>query len=340
MHGLPVCILFYSTEYNKSILYTCLAFGGIVLLLIGIVLVLRPIQYYTYHPGSKACTDYVVLSPDVIECGAGDSCSYRGVYTTVADGFSLTQPVHTWLVHKDNLKFYRQQTSTVHYNGTLSDTTVLFDFLNPVYTFKGSVFSGFCSVHNQNSENATAKLEIYSNYSDAVKATGKSTVFSETLSIPANSLKYFRKWGTDSPFTVSINGYYFFLLSVSADNMYYSFQRNTTQVYVNESDYRNPQYFTSENRSYYSYGKCHRNGWFKPIDYVTLCKAPYKGIEFRILSCPKHLKWSDKQTNSFVGSGIALSLAGIILILLLIIVCIANNVWQKFRYRTTAEETN
>ena len=154
--------------------------------------------------------------------------------------------------------------------------------MNPVYTFKGSVFSCLCSIHNQNSKAATAKLEIiYSNYSDAAKASGRSIVFSETLYIPANSQRYFHDWDTASPFTVPTNGYYFFLLSVFANNMYYYCERNTTQVYVNESDYRNMQYFTSDNRSYYSFSKCYKNGRFKSIDYMMLCKASPSDDKFR-----------------------------------------------------------
>ena len=80
-----------------------------------------------------------------------------------------------------------------------------------------------------------------------------------------------KNWGPEKPFVVKTEGYFFFLLSTTS-TVKYTFEIVTQQVYVNESDYEDPpQYFTGSNYSFFSYGKCFKNGGFKKEsrEYVT-----------------------------------------------------------------------
>ena len=294
------------------------------MILFGIVCLLIPFHHYFYPPGTETCTDYDALSTDVILCGEGDSCSYHGIYTSVPDGYTTNKPISAKLVHNDDLIFYKRQRNPVYDDGPLIHNVLFDSDLEKVYAMTGSVFSGFCCVGNQNSVTETATLELYRDFDDAIMASGKNTLFSEAISIPAKTEMCFNDWGLDSPFTIHINSYAFFLLSASSSNMNYTFNMSLLQVYINASDYSvsKTHYFTGKNRSHFSYDNCFRHSKFTPIDYIVLCQASSEDVEgdyLRIHSCPDTSNWHRSSTYICMALGIFSVVVGSVLIVACIV---------------------
>ena len=246
----------------------------------------------TNMSGSTKCTEYEVLTTETILCGKGDSCSASGVDISVDGKYSPDQAIKTWLVPQNNLKFQYRQLEPVHFQGNLS-SNVLFDSIKH-YSWRNSVISGNCCITNEGNVTTDTTLEIFSSFNAAIQHPGTDDpVFTETIYIPTTTTSCFQKWGLNTPFVTQTDGYFFFALSTSSV-IRYKIEIATKQVYVNATQYSDPQYFTSRNHSQFSYEKCFdKSGLHKELmDYTILCQATAEDLEsdsLKVLACPNSL---------------------------------------------------
>ena len=262
---------------------------------------------------------------------------FSGINISVANGLSTNKPIKSWLVPTKQLKFYIQLRGPIAFNDSLS-SSVLFDS-HPIYTWRGSNISGECCITNNNNSPATAQLELFPSLASAIHPKSNQTVYRETITVSTNSTMCFKEWGPGKSFAVKEEGYYFFLLSVS-ENIKYTFKMNISQVYVNESDYSDPQYFTSSNHSYYMYDKCFKNDITQSrISYVSLCLASADDVEtdyLMIHSCPLQLN----STILWLVLMIALVVSALIIVGLTVVIiacfCQKKKPWERLTTPTQA----
>ena len=254
-----------------------------------LVIVCAAIGYSnTNISGSTKCTDYEVLTTETILCGKGDSCLASGVDVHVDSKYSPDQAIKTWLVPQNNLKFHHRQLEPVHFQENLS-SSVLFDSVKH-YSWRNSVISGNCCITNEGNMTAHTTLEIFSSFNAAIHPKTDDAVFTETIYIPNKTTSCFQKWGLNTTFVTKTDGYFFFALSTSSE-INYKIEIAARQVYVNASQYSDPQYFTSRNHSQFSYEKCFEDiGLHKePMNYIVLCQATAEDVEsdsLEVSACP------------------------------------------------------
>ena len=245
----------------------------------------------TNMSGSTKCTDYEVLTTETILCGKGDSCSASGVDVHVDSKHSTDQAIKTWLVPQNNLKFHHRQLEPVHFQENLS-SSVLFESVKH-YSWRNSVISGNCCITNEGNVTAHTTLKIFSSFNAAIHPKTDDPVFTETIHIPTTTTSCFQKWGLNSPFVTKTDGYFFFALSTSSE-IRYKIEIAIKQVYVNASQYSDPQYFTSRNHSQFSYEKCFdESGLHQELmDYTILCQATAEDVgsdSLEVMACPHSL---------------------------------------------------
>ena len=295
--GWRVCVWWFGGEINRILFYIasmlCTWFfmsnaGSkcwLMLMASGCLIVIAPLcgliilSGISYHnqipPGERACAQYEILTTEAVLCGAGDLCTAGGINTSVhtVDGYSANQPITSWLVRKEDLEFYTKQEEPTSFNETLRASDVILGYRNPKYLWTESVISGKCCISNEMETTGTSTLELFPSLQSAFHLSENKPVYEETITLSANSSMCFQNWGPGKPFTVKENGYHFFVLS-SNTTVKYIFEMTVTQVFVNATDYKDPNYFTSNNHSIFSFEKCSENGVTKTqVSYVTLCQA-------------------------------------------------------------------
>lgn len=222
----------------------------------------------------QARTDYT-LTLDTVQCGAANSFFYGGIRVegTLKTGDTLQGVIQAWRVNEEHLKLYPEPQQPVIDDGFIPQHERL--ILNgwQIYTWKGSIISGYCCITNNATTEQTASLYMFTNDQDFINFHNgerpRNTILSDTITIPPKSLRCFSEWGPKAPFRVSRNSYHFIGVDAPANS---NFTSNITvlQMNVNTSDYGTPQYFRYDNSTHFSLP----GHIFSHNEYIVICKAP------------------------------------------------------------------